>query len=357
MSAKGKIRRICVVRMGGMGDILLATPSVRALSQHFQTTEIDWIVGHGMAPALEGISYLRRVREYNKKGADAHPVNTLRFLTELRRENYDLFVNFHPGLKTFLMAGFAGAGTTLTFHKNQRFQADGKIRHAVEDFAKELAPLGIGLPCPKERYLDWFTPLEARVRANQILREKGVGSEAKLILVNPAASHEVNRWPAPRLAAFLEQAVSEFGAGVRVGLIGGPSDKKIADKILQQTSEAVRCQIVNLAGELSVKELGAVLERTAVFVTGDTGPMHIASAVGTPIVALFGPADPDRTGPVGPKGRDLVVVNRDGLDCVPCRKRTCRRGDTACMTDLPAARVLASVRQILLQNLAEETIK
>ena len=98
---------------------------------------------------------------------------------------------------------------------------------------------------------------------------------------------------------------------------------------------------------MSIKELGVVLERADVLVTADTGPMHIAAAVGTPIVALFGPADPNRTGPVGPKGRDLVVVNRDGLDCVPCRKRYCRRGDTACMTELPVLRVLAAVHRQL----------
>ena len=335
------------MRMGGMGDILLATPSVRALAQHFNTTDIDWIVGRGMGAALQGIGYLRNVREWDKTGPDAHAVNFARFLFGLKRENYDLFVNFHPGIKTFLMAAFAGATQTITFSKDQRFQADGKIRHAVEDFAKELAPLGIGLPCPKERYLDWHTPLEAQINAAKILCEAGKESDEKLVLINPAASHEVNRWPASRIAAFLEAADEAFGARVRLGIIGGPSDKKLAAHILEHVRPIVRARILDLAGKLSVKELGAVLERTDVFVTGDTGPMHIASAVGTPIVALFGPADPDRTGPVGPQGRDLIVVNRDGLNCVPCRKRTCRRGDTACMTELPEAKVLQNVRRLL----------
>ncbi len=353
MKPGAPVRRICVVRMGGMGDILLATPSVRALSRHFDTTEIDFVVGKGMGAALTGIPYLRRVIEWDKKGDDTRPDKWLAFLMDLRRQRYDLFVNFHPSVKTFLMAAFSGAPRRITFRKDQRIQNDGHIRHAVEDFAKELAPLGIGLPSTSERYLDWCMPDAARVRANELLTEAGVGASDKLVLINPAASHLVNRWPKNHIAALIRGASRDLGPNVRVGLIGGPLDIPLAAKVVDRVAEDARPGLINWAGKLSIKELGAILERADVLVTGDTGPMHIAAAVGTPIVALFGPADPDRTGPVNhiglrtPRGQSLVVVNRDGLDCVPCRKRYCRRGDTACMTQLPALRVLEAVRQQL----------
>ena len=196
-------------------------------------------------------------------------------------------------------------------------------------------------------------PNEARIRVSERLTEAGVGANDKLVLVNPAASHLVNRWPKDHIAALIRGASHDLGPNVRVGLIGGPMDIPLADKVVDRVADDTRAGLINWAGKLSIKELGAVLERADVLVTGDTGPMHIAAAVGTPIVALFGPADPDRTGPVNhaglraPRGQSLVVVNREGLTCVPCRKRYCRRGDTACMTQLSAARVLEAVKEIV----------
>jgi ADP-heptose:LPS heptosyltransferase len=102
--------------------------------------------------------------------------------------------------------------------------------------------------------------------------------------------------------------------------------------------------VLNLAARLKIKETGALLARTNVLVTPDTGPMHIASALGTPMVVLSGAADPDRTGPLSP--RDLVVINRE-LPCVPCGDRTCRRGDIACMTQMPVDWVMEAVRRRL----------
>ena len=96
----GPIRRICVVRFGGMGDILLATPAVRALARHFGTSDIDFVVGRGMRPALEGISYLNHVIEFDKEGADARIGRFLPALAHLRARRYDLFVNFQPSAKT-----------------------------------------------------------------------------------------------------------------------------------------------------------------------------------------------------------------------------------------------------------------
>jgi ADP-heptose:LPS heptosyltransferase len=103
-------------------------------------------------------------------------------------------------------------------------------------------------------------------------------------------------------------------------------------------------RVANLSGRLSVKELGALLSRANCVVTGDTGPLHIASAVKAPIVCLSGAADPDRTGPLNP--RDLVVINRD-LACVPCQGRTCARRDIACMNQMPIEWVMTAVRQRL----------
>jgi ADP-heptose:LPS heptosyltransferase len=334
------MRRVCVVRFGGMGDILLATPAVRALSRHFGTTEIDFIVGKGMADALTGIPYIRRVITFNKDGKDARAGNFVRFLGELRKERYDLFLNLHPSAKTVAMALASGAPRVLTFRKDRRKQPDtGRVRHAIDDFTKELAPLGIG-PVT-DRRMDFFVPAEAHEKVAVLLASEGIGPGDPLLVANPAATRDINRWPPDRFAALFDRLAAELPA-LRLVLSGGPKDKDLAAEVLGGLKPGTR--VVDLAGRVSVKELGALLARADVVVTGDTGPLHIASAVGAPLVCLSGAADPDRTGPTAP--RDLVVINRD-LPCVPCQDRRCRRGDIACMTQMPVDWVFDAVKRRL----------
>ncbi len=346
---KQKIKRICVVRMGGMGDILLATPAVRALSRHFtdadgNAPDIDFIVGRGMKDALTGISYIRNIIEFDKKGAHRRPAAFASFLREVKQARYDLFVNFHPSVKTFLMAVASGAPSVLTFRKDRRRQPDtGRVRHAVDDFTKELRPLGIAHV--DDRRLDFVVPDAAHAAVNSLLQAEGIDERTPLVAVNPAASHEVNRWGMEKFVGLFENIAARM-PGVRLVLTGGPGDVPLVNEIFEATDPEAR--IINLAGRVSIKELGALLARADVFVTGDTGPMHIASAVGTPLVALFGPADPDRTGPIG--ARHLVVVHNEGLSCVPCQLRYCARGDHACMADLSVERVVDAVRRQLPQS-------
>ena len=328
MTGDAQQRSACIVRTGGMGDLLLITPVLRALRERFPGIEIDYVVGRPFADTVSGIPYLRRVLPWDKK-ADFRPGRFLPFVRDLRRARYDLFLNFQPSVKTTLMALGAHAGRTLTYRRIPgNDPATGRQVHAIDNFARTLAPLGVPQTLADKR-LDFFVPptvqiaLEARLAA-----EAGVAPGEPLVVVNPGATHLVNRWPAARIAdlfALLAQTVP----GVRLALCGGPDDREMAQAILPLLRGGVR--VTDFAGRTNIKELGALLARADVVVSGDTGPMHIASAVGTPLVALFGPADPDRTGPVGP--RHLIVVNRDGLDCVPCRQRTCARGDNACMVN------------------------
>ncbi len=334
-------KRICVVRLGGMGDILLATPAVRALAQHFDTHEIDFVVGKGMKNALIGIPYIRHVIEFEKDGDDARMANFVPFLQRLRTNRYDLFVNFHPSLKTIAMAVASGAPRVITFKKDRRKQAEtGRVRHAVDDFTKELKPLGIGRV--DDRQMDFFVPAEATAHIAHLLSgEFGIQSGDPLLVVNPAATRDINRWPPPKFVGLLNQLAVDLPQ-LRIAVSGGAVDVELAAGIVSSLDNPLR--VANLAGRVTIKQLGALLARANCVVTADTGPLHIASAVRAPIVCLSGAADPDRTGPLSP--RDLVVINRD-LPCVPCQGRTCARKDIACMTEMPVNWVFRAVRERL----------
>jgi len=322
----GQIKKVCMVRFGGMGDILLATPALRAVSETFDTEAIDVIVGKRMGDAVTGIPYIRRITEWDKSGTDAKLPNFVRFLAELRRERYDLFLNFQPGSRSLLMGWASGAARVLTFTKDRRKQrSTGRVRHAIDDFTKELKPLGI--ETVTDRRMDFHVPDAAKESCAAIRVAHGVAG--RYIVVNPASTRLVNRYPPERWARVISE-LAEMLPGVAIVLSGAPNERELAGRVLRGVEPGAH--VVSLAGALTVKELGALLESADCVLTGDTGPLHIASAVGASVVCLSGAADPDRTGPVSP--RDLVVIRRD-LSCVPCQDRVCRRGDIACMTGLP----------------------
>ena len=344
--ARQTYKRALFIRFGGMGDILLATPSVRALRAAFPGIAIDFVVGGGMTDALTGHPDVREILTFDKRGVDSRLDHFLPFLAKIARRRYDLVINLHPSAKSYLMAAASGAKTKLTFEKRMEVRADtGRVAHAVDDFAKELGPLGIG-PV-SDRRLDFFVPASAHERVASRLAELGVSSADRLLVINPAASRPLNRWPLDR---FGEVAAYWAGQpGVKVALTGAPpSFKTVMDGLdevgLAREAAAFDPRILNLAGQLSVKEFGALLARADTLLTCDTGPMHIGAALHTPLVVLSGAADPDRTGPL--TENSLVLIDRS-LSCVPCRDRICRRGDMLCMSNLTVPAVIAAVGQRL----------
>ncbi len=345
-------RRALFIRFGGLGDILLATPTVRALARAYPGIVIDFVVGGGMADALAGHPLVRDVLVFNKRGADARLDNFVPFLVGLARQKYDLTVNLHPSAKSFAMAAASRARTHLTFRKRMDVDPQtGRVAHAVDDFLKELRPLGIDET--QDRHLDFFVPAEARNTLDALLRSAGVGPGERLLVINPAASRPLNRWPLERFA----QVAARFAAvpGVRVVITGAPSSFQTVmdglDEIsLAQQVAAADTRILDFAGRLSVKEFGALLQRADAFLTCDTGPMHIASALDTPMVTLSGAADPDRTGPLN---ADAAVLIDRALPCVPCRDRVCRRGDVKCMDDLGTEQVTAALEALLRGRMRE----
>lgn len=330
-----------------MGDILLATPTLRALARAYPGIEIDFVVGGGMAPALEGHPLVRQIYVFDKRGADARLRNFLPFLARLTRARYDLVVNLHPSAKSYLMAAATGARTHLTFRKRMEVRADtGRVAHAVDDFTKELAPLGISLP--SDRDLDFIVPPAARERVSALLRDESIGETDRLLVINPAASRPLNRWSWERFGAVAAHFAAQPGA--KVAVTGAPSSFKTvmddADEVgLARRVAASDPRIVDLAGRLTVKEFGALLQRADTLLTCDTGPMHIGAALHTPLVVLSGAADPDRTGPLTDNA--TVLIDRT-LSCVPCRDRVCARGDVMCMQNLSVPAVIVALEQRLM---------
>lgn len=334
-------RRALFIRFGGIGDIILATPSVRALYNAFPGIVIDFIVGGGMIDALAGNPYVRNVIPFDKRGVDSRLDHFLPFLGRLSRMRYDLVINLHPSAKSYLMASATGARRQLTFRKDMTVDpSTRRVRHAIHDFAKELGALGID---GVGEGLDFVIPDDARRSVDELLRFSGVAAGSRIVVINPAASRPINRWPTERFKVIAEHFAAQLGTVVVV--TGAPrsfrTEMDHADEVaLAADVAAVDPRIVSVAGKVTVKELGALLARSAAFLTCDTGPMHVGAAVGAPMVVLAGAADPDRT---GPRSRSSVVLIDESLPCVPCRSRSCARGDRLCMDNLAVDAVIGAI--------------
>lgn len=331
-------KRALVIRLGGLGDILLATPTIRALSEAFAGIEIDVVVGDGLSEVLSGLPYINKVIEFKKQGRDAHPQEFMAFLRMVRGSRYDLFINLHPSAKTVLIGQATGAATRISFSKDRRRQKEtGRVRHAIHDFYKELAVLGISGTL--DRAMDFHIPRCSAERVDALLDEQGIGGEDLLVVVNPAATRLVNRWPVDRFAAVCDRLARQ--EGLRVAVTGAPADRATVSRLKERAGYAQ--SLVDLCGRLSIKELGALLARANGFLTCDTGPLHIAAALDTPLVCLSGAADPDRTGPLSPRSR--VLIDRT-LPCVPCQDKRCRFGeDIRCMAGLSVSAVYQAVME------------
>ena len=331
------LERALFIRFGGLGDILLATPMVRALADSCPGIEIDFIVDKNMEEALTGNPYIRNVIAFDKRGPDMEPRHLLPFLARLARARYDVVFNLNPSAKSFLMSAAAGTGCNITFCKRMGVRKDsGRVTHAIDDFAKELRSLGFSKL--RNRHMDFVTPETARQRVALFMNEAGITDKDRLLVINPFASRPLNRWPLGRFRA----VAAHFAArsGIKVVVTGASWEMAGVQEVTSDDS-----RIISVAGLITVKELGALLLRANTLLTCDTGPMHIAAALQTPMVVLSGAADPDRTGPI--TAGATVLIDRT-LPCVPCRQRTCGRGDVMCMQNLSVSAVIAAVEERLL---------
>ena len=290
----------------------------------------------GNAPSVELFRHHPLIKEivvFDRKGEHRSWVDFFGLWKRIRRGRYDLVINFQrSNLKGWLLTSAALPCRMLVYHK-----ARGRIVHAVVNHLETLIPLGIS-PEDVDPRLEYYPGPEAIRWAEQVLRPPGT-PRRPVVAINPGASHPVNRWSTAGFAALANRLVRELRA--EVILIGGVSDIDLSLEI----SRLCDVKVLDLTGKTDVLRLGGVLQSCSLLVSGDTGPMHMATAVGTPVVALFGAADPARTGPVGPGHR---VIQARGVACVPCRSRACTHEVyLECMEAITVEEVYRAVVELL----------
>ena len=348
--------QVLVVRTGAIGDVVNALVFATALKAAWPGVRIGW-VAHGLVrPLLEGHPDVDRVHAWDRERGPAGLVEVAR---EVRRVGYDLAVDLQRITKSALLARLSGAPRVLGFDRprtkegswlwtNERVArpaGDASAEQHMLERYLEVAGHVLGASGPPPA-LHRFPPDEdADATAAEIVERAG----ASPVVAAVGATKPVNRWEPARFGRLAARLARE--AGVPVCLTGGPAERAVAEEALAAArAESGSAAVLDLVGQTSLRELSALLGRSRAFVGCDTGPMHLAAARGVPVVALFGPADPRRTGPYPPvplPGGPRHRIVRVPPPCAPCNRKTCNQPRHACMEDLSVEAVFEAVRESL----------
>lgn len=321
--------RVLVIKLSSLGDLFHALPAVQRIKDVLKA-RVDWVTQKEYAGLVACFGVADRVIVFPRRGK---PGAFPGFLRELRRERYDYAIDFQGLLKSALVGwasrarerigpSFQREGAFLFYHRIAGIR--NKDRHAVEENMEIAEALGCP-PGPVELALRFppFEPTEPPPR----------------VAVAPVSRWESKNWPASHFVQVLQRLQAE--RGVAVYLLGGPMERYLCEGMAARLTGPV----FNLAGRVSLAEMGGVLQTMNLVLANDTGPIHMAAALGVPVLAVYGPTESLRTGPHGPGHQ---VLSAPGFDCRPCLSRRCLRAEEPlCLAAVTPDQVTAAALRML----------
>lgn len=344
--------RIGVFLPNWVGDVALATPALRCLRQHVGTeAHLVGILRPYVADVLAGTSWLDTCLTYDRRSLGS----MRRLVDRLRREQLDTILLLTNSLSTALLARLSGAARRIGFARHGRRwlltdaldePRDGRARRprsAVDHYLDVVGALGCR--CDSRRLTLATTPDEERA-ADRVWQLFGWSADEPVILLNTGGAYgSAKTWPSERAAGLARHlAYQQFP----VLVLCGPAEREVAREICRRAGHP---RVVSLADqELSLGLSKACIRRGRLLVTTDSGPRHMAAALGVPTVTLFGPTDPRWSDNYHPASLQL----QRELSCIPCGRRVCPLGHHRCLRELSEDVVLVAVRRLLAQTAARD---
>jgi lipopolysaccharide heptosyltransferase II len=329
------IRKILFIRIDRVGDLVLSTPAIRALKEGFPSSELTVLAGPAAAPLLENNPRVDRVIVYDR----AWSIRAKRaLLHELKRLRFDLAIDPYDDreMETAWIARATGAPQRIGYPCGGRevfltrvLERPAADQHVVETNLGALKPLGI--PASGFRPEIFLSKSEVESAGRWLLREGG--GARSFVAIHPGAHYETQRWPADYYAALADRLMQAGEYGII--LFGGPGDEPILARMLSRTS----AHIVQCVTE-DIRQFAARLSQCRLLVCNNSGPLHVAVALGVPTVSFMGPTVRQRW---YPRDGRHVVLRLDALACIGCNSGTCRIGTHDCMRGIRPERVLGAI--------------
>ena len=339
-------RKICIIKPSSLGDVVHCLPILPALRRQFPSSRISWVVNSAFRSLLEGHPDLDRVIAYERGGSGISTrgvIATSRLCGVLLGEKYDLTID----LQGLLRSGLMTAATRATIRVGMADAREGAgwfYTHQV----RRLAPRAPrGRPGSQGRDSRWASRTASRrsccrwaTRKSGWAREVLARVPRPRLILNLGARWLTKRWPPQHFAELARRAAAEFGAGLVT--VGSAEDRPLAEALGHHLGSV---PFLDLIGRTSLLQLAALARESDIFLSNDTGPLHLAAAAGATVIGIYTCTDPRLTGPYGPRAATV----RSCVWCAPSFRKTCDRLE--CLAELTPDRVWPTVRDRLIQTL------
>lgn len=327
MDIKSKTKRILIFNVNWLGDVLFSTAVIRNLRYNFPDSFIACVIPQRCLPVLEGNPHLNEIIIFDEKSTHKGLFSKLRFIGLLKNKRFDAVFLLHRSFSRALICYLAGIPQRIGYSTRKRaFLLTGKITapdfnsvHRIDYYLGLIERAGLKI---KDRYTEFFISEKDAQTADDFLKQELKEKQGFLVGINPGGNWLPKRWPKAYWAKLADRLIKELNA--QVVILGGKTDLALAGEIQGLMQE----KLIFATGKFDLKQLAALCKRLDLFVSADTGPLHIANSVDTPrIIALFGPTSAHITGPYPEK--NTVVLSKDSGCDIPCYEVGCE--DNRCM--------------------------
>jgi len=359
----GDLKKILLIRLRRIGDIIMTTPAVALLKTRLQGASLTYLVEEPYRRLVEGNPHLDRILVVEKRQKFR---DFMRLLLEVRHEGYDALLDFHGGPRASWITFFSKARLKIGYRiKHKGFLYDirvprarededkGSFVHSVENHANLVRALGVAFEGSAIPPLVLPDPAKEEVRRiREILEEKGA-LRSKNVVLHIGAGNEFRDWSTENITGLILRLARLPGVKIMLVASGSAVDKRAEAEIYKEITAAGASgsdNIISLVGQLNLMEMKEVISRAALFVGPDSGPMHIAASTETPIVAYFGPTLPAHFAPWNAK----AIIIEKTMDCRPCKQRRCVTADFRCLRSITPDEVFAACRNFLIPSTSPE---
>jgi len=336
-------RNILIVKLSALGDVILITASIKAISKKFPNAKIYCLVGFESRKILQKCPYLDGLIVYDYKNKEKGFSNLLKLTKSLRKYQFDIIIDFQNNRRSHLIS-------FLTFPKKSYGYHNGKwgflLSAPIKEKTKNISPVAhqfeilkhLGIEYKSSTFLELWPSLKDKKIATELLDSEWLGKCNNIIGIHISASNRwrTKNWPIEYIARLCDLLSQK---NLRVMLTGIETDNGLAQHLLTLT----KSKPANFVGKTDILQLAALIEQCKVFVTPDSAPLHIASAMETPVVALFGPTDSVRHIPPAKK---ITILERK-LNCQPCYSSRCRILTHQCMKTITPEEVLFEIESLI----------
>lgn len=342
MNVAGK--RVLIFNVNWLGDVLFSTATIRNIRRNYPDSFIACVIPSRCYPILKGNPYLDEIIIFDEKERHRGVIAKLKFVQLLRSRKFDVVFLLHRSLTRAFICWLAGIPRRAGYYTKKRgFLLTNKVApvpfdtlHRIDYYLNVIEKAGLKV---EDRYLDFFID-DADVKfAEEFLNKKSIGKGDFLVGINPGGNWLPKRWPEEYWARLADKLISELAA--KVIITGGYNDIAISQRI----RDLMKGKPIIASGAFNLKQLGALCRKLDLFITADTGPLHIANVSGAKrIIALFGPTSPEITGPYPPK--NTVVLSKDVGCRIPCYVVNCK--DNRCMKAITPEDVIREIKNFRL---------